>query len=120
VPTEPRPKTDKFTDFLDPKKFSVEVKTLESAPERDSRIRRDEEDAAHDRARKKAAEEHERRKDFLLFVASLIVVAGSAFCCLGTLIFSPTSSPWAGPLLTLIVGGLLGYQTGKSQSKGDH
>ena len=112
---ESTPKNRTIADLLDPKRVSIEVKTLETAPEREARLRREAEDAAHERDRKKANEDHERRKDFLLFVASLIIVGGAALGSLGSLMISPTNSPWAAPLLTLIVGGLLGYQTGKAQ-----
>jgi fatty acid desaturase len=75
----------------------------------------EDEDAAHERARMEADENRERRKDFILFVFSLVIVAASALCCVLALLYSQANSAWAAPLLTLIVGGLLGYQTGKSQ-----
>jgi len=104
VPTGMTP-GPKDTDLFDPKKFTIDIRTPESAPERTARLRRGAEDAAH-----------ERRKDFLLFITSLAVVAGSALCGLVALFASPSNSAWAAPLLTLIVGGLLGYQTGKAQT----
>jgi hypothetical protein len=110
---ESAPKPQKPADFLDPKKYKVKLESKESPAELESRLRCEEEDAAHDRAQKKAASDHERFKDLVLFIVSLSIVAISALSCLGVLIFSPSQAPWAAPLLTLIVGGFLGYQTGK-------
>ncbi len=79
-----------------------------------SRLRREEEDAAFERGRKKAADDLDRLKDLSLFIASLIVVVMASIASLFALLVQG-NPPWAAPLLTLIVGGLLGYQTGKSQ-----
>jgi len=45
---ESKPKPRSLDDLIDPKRVSIEVKTLELAPEREARLRREEEDAAHD------------------------------------------------------------------------
>jgi hypothetical protein len=112
---DPTPKSEPLMDLLGGKQVKIEAKTPETAVERKARILRETEDAAFDRVRKKADEDHERRKDFILFVFSLVIVAGSALFCVLAIVLSPANTTWAVPLLTLIVGGLLGYQTGKSQ-----
>ena len=94
---ESKPKPRSLDDLIDPKRVSIEVKTLELAPEREARLRREEEDAAHDRARKKAGEDHERRKDFLLFVFSLAVVAVATLSSVVALFRSQTSPPGLPP-----------------------
>jgi VIT1/CCC1 family predicted Fe2+/Mn2+ transporter len=113
---DPTPKPTKISDIVDPKSYSFKAESLETAADRKARIRREDEDAAHERSRKKADQDHERRKDFVLFVSSIVIVTGAALTSVLALILSPGRSAWAAPLLTLIVGGLLGYQTGKSQS----
>jgi len=106
---DPRSKPAKLTDAIDLSKLDVAIKTPEKPAEREARLLRQTQDAAH-----------ERRKDYQLFVASLMVVTVSALCYLVALFLTPANSAWAAPLLTPIVGGMVGYQTGKSQKpKGD-
>ena len=82
------------------------IKSRELPDERASRLKLAEAEAAH-----------QRQKDFYMFVVTIGVVivafCASLFVTLSDR-FDAEMKKMAIPLLTLIVGGLLGYLTGKS------
>ena len=60
---------------------------------------------------------HRRRKDFVVFVTSLAIVAIPATMALWTAFLAPHDDKqreWGMGVLLLIVGGCVGYLTGKS------
>jgi hypothetical protein len=107
-PEEPRkvskPKTVSLSHLLDPE--NLELKTRDHPEERQSRLRREEADA-----------EHQRRKDFALFVIVAVMVSVVATACLWVTLSSGYPADvqkWASSLLTVIISASLGYMTGKS------
>ncbi len=78
----------------------------ESVTERASRLRIAEKDA-----------DSARRKDMTFFNASLAIVVAATVAALWILVLSgrpPAETRWAEAILTLIVGGVLGYGSGKA------
>jgi hypothetical protein len=93
-------------DLAQGQKVDIRVVSHEDPLELQTRLKIQETDAAH-----------QRWKDTILLVASLIGVLGfSGFCVY--IYVSPTSSAddkkWAASIITLIVGGLVGYWSGKN------
>ena len=104
MPTDPRAKPRQLTSAIDLNRLDVAIKTPEKAADRNARLLREAADAALD-----------RRKEFVLFVFSLAVIGTVAVACLVALFVLPANSAWVAPLLTPLIGGLVGYQTGKSR-----
>jgi hypothetical protein len=96
-------------------KMTVE-RLQETEEERDSRLRIKEEDAKADREEKKSAMDHRRRIE-MRALSAYIGISGLACCaCLWVLsdkTIAPTDKAWVGPTLTLIIGGLAGFLTGR-------
>lgn len=87
--------------------LTVNIASREDPAERDSRLRREEADAAHS-----------RRKDFALHVVTFFVIAVTFTVCAYLILAAPGNTEqnkWATATLTSIVTGLVGYVTGKSQ-----
>lgn len=97
--------------------IDVKISTKEHPDERASRLKREEENAVHQRQREELEAAHQRQKDFYLFLVTLGVVA-AAFGICGFIVLSGKYNAeiekMAITLLTLIVGGLVGYLTGKT------
>ena len=81
-----------------------------SKMETEARVRRDDDDALHARTEKAFEAQHRRSQERLVMIFGLGVVGLGAIISAGTLLFRPyTEAPWAPPVLTLIVGGLVGF-----------
>ena len=77
--------------------------------ETEARVRRDD-DALHARPEKALEAQHRRSQERLVMVFGLVILGLGSIISAGTLVFRPyTEAPWAPPVLTLIVGGLVGY-----------
>jgi hypothetical protein len=78
----------------------------EDPAERDSRLRREELDAVH-----------QRRKELALHVVAFVVIGVALSLCVWVIVRNsspPDDKKWAELLLTAIVTGLVGYVTGRS------
>jgi hypothetical protein len=87
----------------------LQIKTTESAEERDHRHRKE-----------LAEAEHERKKDFYLFIATVGLGLTVSLACLVVLVRpgrDPEDVKWAVPLLTLIFGGFAGRYSGRPPGK---
>jgi hypothetical protein len=95
---------DKFDLNNLPNKYQLSIVPREDHEERDSRLRIEEANAAH-----------ERRKDWL-FSVSVLVVIGVALClCVWAIVSKGSATAdkeWA--FLTAIVTGLIGYAFGRA------
>jgi hypothetical protein len=89
-----------------PSNLDVDIKTAESPEERDSRLRREEADAAHERWRTSIL--------FGVGIGVALVVGG--LCLWATLdqSFSPDTQKWAAAIVTSMIAGILGFLTGKN------
>ena len=78
----------------------------EDPAERDSRLRIEEANAAH-----------QRRKELILHIAALLVISVVLAVCVWTIVKTNSTEEdkkWAVPILSAIVTGLIGYVTGRS------
>lgn len=92
----------------------------ETDEERASRLRIKEEDAKAERDEKKAAMDQRRWIERLLLRSSLAfsaVVCGACLFALFDKSIPPPEKAWASPLLTLIIGGLAGFWSGRSSNR---
>ncbi len=102
----------------------LKILTREHPDDRESRLRIQEAEAAHQRREKELLLEfreaeavHQRRKDlYLLFTTVSVVVVVFCVCVFVILSgkYAPETEKTMLALLTLIIGGLVGYLTGKS------
>lgn len=112
------------TESLVPE-FAGSGKTLverlhETESERESRLRIKEEDARAEREEKKAGMDQRRWVECVILIVSLIFSAVVCIACLFALFdkgISPQDKAWAAPILTLIVGGLTGFWTGRTTNR---
>jgi hypothetical protein len=89
-----------------PKGTSFTLTTHETRPELESRLRREEADA-----------EHQRKKDLMIVRGVMIAVGLVCVACVAVVLIPgvpPENAKWATTLLTTIVSAGLGYATGKS------
>jgi hypothetical protein len=88
--------------------LDLQLRTTETPEEREVRLRQLEKDAAF-----------RRWRDGSLFAVCLAATTVLGYVCVG-IVLSVTASPddkkWATSLITLIVGGIIGFLTGKSRS----
>ncbi len=85
---------------------NINIASKEHPDERTSRLKREEEEA-----------KHQHQKDFYLFIVTIGVVGLAFLACLFIILsgkYSAETEKTMLALLTLIVGGLVGYLTGKS------
>lgn len=86
--------------------FTLTIAPRADPAERESRLKREEADAAH-----------QRRKDLALHIITFGVIA-AAFCICAYVVLNDTAgreeTRWATAMLTSIVTGLVGYVTGRS------
>lgn len=88
------------------KQAHFEIKTHELPQELESRLRKEEADAAL-----------QRRKDFLLFLAAVLGVGGIAILCIVVAIRpsgSADDKKWATAVLTSVVSAAVGFLAGKN------
>ncbi|HEX8073145.1 MAG TPA: hypothetical protein VF546_24570 [Pyrinomonadaceae bacterium] len=86
--------------------LNLTIAPREDPAEMQSRLRREEADAAH-----------QRRKDLTLFVTTFVVIVAAFGICAYIVLggrASAEADKWATATLTSIVSGLVGYVTGKA------
>jgi hypothetical protein len=107
-------------DVSAPSRKTKREEIEEPKEERDSRLRIDEENAKADREEKKAAMDHRRRIEIIALVAYLVFSGIASIPSIWVLLdkkTAPQDKAWAAPLLTLIIGGIAGFLTGRSSSR---
>jgi hypothetical protein len=95
---------------LESDRYRLSIESLEHPEVRDSRLRREEADA-----------EHQRHKEVLILWAILIIVGVVSVICLWIVLipgYPAENVKWATTLLTMIVSGGLGYMTGRNSKAG--
>ena len=115
MPDDPTERMMHLARELASNAVDIEIRSRVSPQELKARLKREAEDSALEREQKRKDKDHERRKDGQLFVISMVITSASAFAGLLSLFLFPATSAWAAPMLMLIVGGLVGYQTAKNQ-----
>ncbi len=101
---EPKPGQSDLVKLA--KGYRVELKSHELPQELESRLRKDEADAAL-----------QRRKDFLLFLAAVLGVGSVAALCVVVAVRPGSSSDdkkWATAVLTSVVSAAVGFLAGKN------
>jgi Ca2+/H+ antiporter len=110
----------RYTDlakFLDPKKFSVELRSAETPDEVRSRVKLAELEAEHKLRTQEADDTHKRRTQWWLHIFVMTVVAVAFLASTYIAIFKDASTGLpdkAMGIITAIVAGGVGYITGKS------
>ncbi len=103
---EPALKHQKLSDYIDPKRFKFELRSLEAPAELQSRLKQEQADAAH-----------QRWRGTTLFGVTLIG-AGVIVCVCASLMIDAQSSrddkKWATSILASIVPVGVGYLSGKA------
>ena len=112
--------TESLTRTLSVPSRSTLEQLHETEKETESRLRIKEDDAVAERLEKKAAMDHRRKLEFVALAAYVVICGIVLIACLGVLAdksIAPPDKAWIGPTLTLIIGGLLGFLTGRSSGR---
>lgn len=97
--------------------LKISVATAENSLERESRLRIEEANAAHQLRLEEANAAHQRRKEILLHSVTVGVISLVVLLCAWTILrkgFATEDGKLALALLTSIVTGLVGYATGRA------